>query len=788
MGTLGRRLREWLLAGVAALSCATASGVRAEPGFPAAPRPPAGAPNVLVIMTDDVGFAASSTFGGEIPTPTLDALAANGLAYTNVFTTALCSPTRAALLTGRNAHAVGFGTVPELAMGDAGYNSLIPRSAGSLAQILSTAGYDTAMVGKSHNVPTWQSGSLGPFDQWASGLGFNYFYGFHGGFTDQFHPSLIENTRMVEQPAEANGRESGYILDRDLADHAIGWLRTQQAQHPDRRFLLYYAPGTAHAPLQAPAEWIARFKGKFDAGWDAYRQATLARQKRMGIVPMDTRLAPLPAEVRPWSQLSSDERKVAARYMETYAAQLAYCDAQIGRIIAELKRSGQFDNTLVIFMEGDNGASGEGGELGALDYITRMSGGYTKAQEAEHSLAHIDDIGGPRSYAIGPSGWAAAMNTPFPYYKVVASRLGGVRNGMVVAWPARLKQRGVRRQFVHVTDIAPTILDAAGVQPPASLDGVAQAPFDGVSFAESFAKADAPSRHRVQYFEVFGHAAIYKDGWLLAERVSTDSARGAAVPEPSSPWELYDLTTDFAQTEDVAAAHPEKVAELKAVWQAEATRNQVLPLVANNLPAMLPGVRPEPASEAGRHEFRRTDDRYPEGVFPTINNRSWSIEAEIEAPAAGAEGVIVTQGGRASGWALAVLDGAPTFLYRLNDRPETLSRLAAGAPLTPGRHKVTVSFRVDGPGFGRGGAVAMQIDGKRVAEGRLERTAPFKFATEDAVIGRDVGTAVVDDYRPPFAFTGAIEQVAIDLGPVQPMQPKPAQAASTSPSLTTARR
>lgn len=775
MGSVARRLRQLLVSGVAALSC-TAASARAEPGFPLAPRPPAGAPNVLVIMTDDVGFAASSTFGGGIPTPTLDALAANGLAYTNFHTTAVCSPTRAALLTGRNAHAVGFGTVPELAVGNAGYNSLIPAGAGTVAQILSAAGYDTAMLGKHHNTPTWQGGSLGPFDQWANGLGFNYFYGFHGGFTDQFHPSLIENTRMIEPPAAPNGREDGYILDRDLADRAVDWLRTQHTQRPDSPFLLYYAPGTAHAPLQAPAEWIARFKGRFDAGWDAYREATLARQKRMGVVPKEAKLAPLPAEVRPWSQLSPDERKVAARYMEAYAAQLAYCDAQIGRIVAELKRSGQFDNTLVIFIEGDNGASGEGGELGALDYITRMSGGYSKAQEVEHSLARIDAIGGPASYAIGPSGWAAAMNTPFPYYKVVASRLGGTRNGMVVSWPARLKQRGLRRQFVHVTDVTPTILEATGIKAPTSLGGVEQSPFDGVSFADSFTRPDAPSRHRVQYFEVFGHAAIYKDGWMLAERVRTDAVRGAALPDPSSPWQLYDLTKDFAQTEDVAAAHPDKVAELRALWEAEAARNQVLPLIANNLPAMLSGVRPEPLSEAGRHVFRHTGDRYPDGVFPTINNRSWSIEAELEAPAGGAEGVIVTQGGRASGWALTLLEGRPTFLYRLNDRPETLSRLAADAALAPGRHKVTVSFNVDGPGFGRGGSLVMQVDGKPVADGRLERTVPFKFATEDAVIGRDVGTAVADDYRPPFAFTGAIEGVSVELGPVQPMPLKPPPA------------
>jgi arylsulfatase len=624
------------------------------------------------------------------------------------------------------------------------------------------------MFGKNHNVPTWQSGPMGPFDQWGTGLGFKYFYGFNGGWTDQFHPQLVENERTVEPPAPGDGSEKGYILERDLADHAIDWLQTQHAQGPNRPFLLYYAPGTAHAPLQAPAEWIARFKGKFDQGWDAYREATLARQKRLGLVPADTKLAPMPDGTRPWSALSADERKVAARYMEVYAAMIAYHDAQVGRILDALKSAGELDNTLVIYIEGDNGASGEGGSIGGVNYATRVSAA-TQGGETEHALAHLDEIGGPRSLPIGPVGWASALNTPFPYYKLIASRLGGVRNGLVVSWPARLKHSGVRSQFVDVTDVTPTILEAAGVKAPESLAGVAQQPFDGVSFAYSFTDAKAPARHRTQYFEVFGNAAIYHDGWLLAESVKVDPRLDAAMPDPRAPWQLYDLNTDWSQTTDVAAAHPDKVAELKALWETEAGRNRVLPLQYSNLSSMLPGVRPEPLSQPGRHVFHPGSERLPEGVFPAINNRSWSIEADLEVPPGGAEGMLVTQGGRYSGWGLAALAGRATFLYRASDRDEDLVRVVAPQPLTPGRHMVRISFTVDGPGFGKGGELVLSVDGQPAATGRLVRTVPFKFSPEDATIGRDAGTPLTDDYKLPFAFSGTLDSVTFDLGPVQPM-------------------
>lgn len=770
-----RRSKRLLAATLILLQC-SAAGSAAPAGFPPVPTAPVGAPNILMIMTDDVGFAASSTFGGAIPTPTFDRIAANGLRYNNFHTTALCSPTRAALLTGRNHHAVGFGSVADLARGEPGYTSVIPKAAGTIGQILSAAGYDTAMFGKNHNVPTWQSGPLGPFDQWGNGLGFGYFYGFNGGLTDQFRPALIENQKAIEPPVQA-----GYILDRDLADHAIGWLREQRVQKAGRPFLLYYAPGTAHAPIQAPAEWIARFRGKFDAGWDVYRAETLARQKRMGIVPADAKLAPLPPTVKPWNSLSPDEKKVHARFMEAYAAALAYCDDQIGRIVEDLRQSGQLDNTLIVFIQGDNGSSGEGGEHGSLNYAARVSARPTPAEELAHALGHIDAIGGPDSYPVGPVGWAVAMDTPFPFYKTVASRLGGIRNGMAISWPARLKDRGVRSQFVDVTDVAPTILEAAGVTPPASLNGAVQMPFDGVSFAYSFAQPHAPSRHRTQYFEIFGYAGIYHDGWFAGSQVLDNPALGAAQTVPDAPWQLYDLTSDFSQTTDIAAQHPAKLAEMRALFQSEAERNHVLPMLSSNGPVMNPLTRPEVTAQPGRYTFYPSAERYSEGSFPSINNRSWSIDADIDVPATGGDGVLVTQGGRFSGWGLVVLGGVPTFLYRATDRDAALFRLAAPGALATGHHHLTLGFTIDGPGIARGGGYAMQVDGRTVATAHVEHTVPFKFAPEDASIGHDTGTAVSDDYRPPFAYRGNLRSLTIELGPIQPRQ---AAAAAAQPRMS----
>lgn len=751
-------MRQWRIRGIiGALMAATsfAQADAAAAGYPAAPAAPAGAPNVLVIMTDDVGFASGSTFGGAIPTPTMDRLAQNGLSYSNFHTTGLCSPSRAALLTGRNHHAVGTGTVTDLARGEPGYTSIIPKSAATLAQVLKSNGYDTAAFGKNHNVPTWQSGPLGPFDQWMSGLGFDYFYGFHAGHTDQFSPALIENNNMIEPP-----RQPGYILDRDLADHAVRWLHAQRALSGGRPFFLYYAPGSAHAPLHAPPEWLARFRGKFDEGWDVLRARTFQRQKRLGVIPANARLAPMPPGVKPWASLTADEKRFSARLMEAYAAALAYCDDQMGRMIEALRQSGQLDNTIVIYVQGDNGATVEGGEFGMINYAGR----FLQADDLASQLPRLDDIGGPKSYPVAPLGWMMAMNAPFPYHKVIASRLGGITNGMVVSWPAKIAARGVRRQFTHLVDVMPTILQLTGIKAPESLNGVAQRPFDGTSFAYSFGSADAAEPHRTQYFEIFGNAALYRDGWLVASPVQPLGLTGTRVPALAEKWQLYDLRSDFSQTEDVADRHPAKLREMRAAFEAEARRNHVLPVSSDNQRYLLPGGRPEVTNDPGRFTFVPSEFRYPRGTFPSINNRNWSIEAELEVPPAGGEGMLVTQGGRFSGWGLLLHRGVPVFLYRTSDTDASLTRLPSpSALLTPGLHRITLSFTVDGPGLGKGGSLAMKIDGTNVATGRLNETVPIRFSEEDATIGHDTGTPLIDDYQLPFLATG-LRSVTIELG------------------------
>lgn len=743
---------------------ASAQGQPGPTGFPLPARAPDKAPNVIVIMTDDVGYASGTTFGGEIPTPTMDRLAEAGLRYSNFHTTGICSPSRAALLTGRNHHAVSTGTVTDLARGLPGYTSIIPKSAATLAHVLKANGYDTAAFGKNHNIPSWQSGPAGPFDQWMTGLGFDYFYGFHGGHTDQFAPMLVENTSMIPTPAQ-----EGYVLDRDLADRAVRWLQMQRTQSGGRPFFVYYAPGSAHAPLQAPAEWIARFRGKFDDGWDAMRIRVFERQKRLGVIPADARLAPLPPEVPQWNSLSPERQRTAARLMEAYAGALAYCDDQMGRMIEELRASGQLDNTLVVYIQGDNGATPEGGEQGTINYAGRAA----PAAELAHTLDRLDEIGGPNSYPVAPLGWMMAMNTPFPHHKVIASRLGGIRNGMVVSWPARLAARGVRKQFTHLVDVMPTVLEAAGIKLPASHGGVRQQPLDGISFAYSFVAPEAAERHRRQYFEVFGNAALYEDGWFVASPVQPLGRGNAVAPADAAKWQLYDLRSDPTQTEDLADRQPAQLARMRRAFDAEARRNQVLPISSDSLGALLPQSRPEVTAAAGSFTFYPSAFRYSEGTFPSINNRSWTLAAEVTASGDGDQGALVTQGGRFSGWGLVLLKGVPTFLYRTSDTPASLTRLAAPATLSPGPHRITVSFTVDGPGLGRGGTLAMAIDGKPVASGRLERSVVVKFSPEDAVVGHDVGTPLTDDYALPFASAG-LRSVTIDLKPVQFQRSGPA--------------
>lgn len=726
------------------------SGGPAASGFPAAAQAPANAPNVLLILTDDVGFAASSTFGGGIPTPTFDQLAQRGLRYSNFNTAALCSPTRAALLTGRNPHAVGTGQVTDMAVGEPGYTSVIPKSAATIAHVLRANGYSNAWFGKNHNIPSWQDGPLGPFDQWARGLGFDYFYGFHGGWVDQFSPPLYENGQPVSSTSSPD-----YILDRDLADRATAWLDMQRSQGGGKPFFLYYAPGTAHAPLQAPREWLAKFRGKFDGGWDSYRADVFARQKRMGIVPKSAQLAPMPPGTPAWSTLSADQRTVFARYMEAYAAALAFCDDQIGRIIQNLNDSGELDNTIVIYIQGDNGASAEGGANGSVNYFNHLPGD----SDLKWALAHLDEIGGPNTQAIHPVGWASALNTPFPYYKVMASRLGGIRNGMVISWPEKIRERGIRAQFTHVTDVAPTLYELIGIDVPEVINGASQQQFNGVSFAYSLPDAATPEKPRTQYFEVLGHAAVYKDGWFAATPMKSVDGRGYLGPAFGDSWLLYDLRADFTQTRNIADDQPQKLAEMRALFDVEARENNVFPIQSNPFAALMPDKRPNLFLKPKPYRFSAGPWRYGAGKFPSVINGSWSVEAKLTLGDRGGNGTIVSQGDRFAGWGLFIVDGAPLFKY--NSDLANGVQLTAPIPLTTGTHDLRVTFAPDGPGFGRGGEFALEINGKQLAKQRIERTVPIGFSFTPATIGHSVGPALLSNYPSPFKFDGQLDEVLI---------------------------
>jgi arylsulfatase len=732
--------------------------------------PRAKAPNVIVILTDDVGFAASSAFGGPIPTPTFDALAASGLRYNNFHTTALCSPTRAALLTGRNPHAVGMGTITEGASADPGYTSAIPRSAATIARVLRDHGYHTAAFGKYHLIPKWEMSAVGPFDHWPTSMGFDYFYGFEPAMTDQFTPALIENTRPIPAPARP-----GYFLEADLADRAIHWLREVRGAKRNQPFFMYYAPATAHAPVQAPGEWIARFRGRFDRGWDVERRETLARQKRLGIVPPDAVLTPRADGVPAWDSLRPDERRLAARYMEVYAAALSYADHQVGRLLAELRASGEYENTVIVYIQGDNGASPEGGVSGTFNYYDalnalnpRSSDGY--AEKAVDALSRLDALGGPASAPAIPTGWANALSTPFPRWKGEASSLGAVRNGMVIAWPAGIRAQGqVRQQFHSITDIAPTIYDVVGIAAPASVDGVAQQAIDGVSMAYSFDAPTAPSARGQQYFETGATMAMYSDGWWASYRAERGEVLDAGL-RTRAEWQLFDLREDFSQSRDVAKANPGKLQELKSLFGREAARNNVLPIRRGRGPRARAPVMQEP----GRHVLYPGTERYSDWGFPGMRRRSWSVTARIQVPVDGGSGAIVNQGGRFAGWGLFLQGGVPNFIYRSSDAEASALRIRAPGALSPGPHVIKVVYTEDGSGVSATtGAsalpadVELNVDGKAVAKARLVVSAPMAFMYQGGAIGQSTGSPLGAEYVGRFAFTGVIDSVEFDLGPAR---------------------
>jgi arylsulfatase A-like enzyme len=726
--------------------------------FPLEAKAPKGAPNILIILTDDVGFAATSPFGGPILTPAFDRLAKNGLRYTQFHTTALCSPTRSALLAGRNHHSNATGVIMEIATGFPGYNSLMPKSNGTFAEVLKQNGYNTAWYGKNHNVPDWHSSQAGPFDLWPTGLGFEYFYGFLGGDTSQWAPALFENIKPIEPPHD----QPDYFFDKDMADHAIARIQLLHAVAPDKPWVTYYAPGTAHAPHHAPKDWIAKYKGQFDMGWDKMREEILARQKAMGIVPADTQLTPRPKDIQAWDSLDADHKKVYAHMMEVYAAALSYCDTQMGRILDTIDEMSETDNTLVIYIQGDNGASAEGTPQGLLNEMSIFNG---IPEDFKQVMAHMDDLGGPMTFNHYPVGWAHAMDTPFQWTKQVASHFGGTRNGMVISWPARIKDKGgIRTQFSSVIDIYPTILEAVGVQSPSMLNGVPQKPVEGYSMVYTFGDPKAKSVHRTQYFEMFGNRAIYNDGWVAATTppVLPWVVSGKMPPVEEYNWELYNVEQDFSEANDLAAKEPRKLRELQDLFWAEAGKYNVLPLDNSKAERFDVGLRP--SLTKGRTEFTYYPGmvRIPEGSAPDFKNKSYRITADVEIPTGGAEGMLLTQGGRFNGLGLYLLKGKPVFYYNLVGVERTA--IASNDILVPGKHNIELYFKYDGGGIGKGGLATLTVDGKKVAEQKLRRTIPFRVSADETLdIGEDTGTPVSEDYHVPFKFTGKLNKVVVKL-------------------------
>jgi arylsulfatase A-like enzyme len=735
------------------------------PDFPKGVTAPEGAPNVLLILTDDVGFGASSTFGGPIQTPNLQRLANSGLRYNMFHTTALCSPTRAALISGRNHHSVHSGVITEFATGYPGYDSLVPKSAGSVGEVLKENGYNTSWFGKAHNVPDWMSSQAGPFDLWPVGLGFEYFYGFIGGESDQWHPALYENTR----PIEPYLGKPDYIFDRDMADKAIAWMRTQNALAPNKPWLLYYATGTAHAPHHAPKEWIDKYKGKFDQGWDKVREETLARQIKLGVVPPNTKLTRRPDQIPAWDSLSADQKRVYARMMEVYAGALSYADNQIGRLLDAIQQSGQLDNTLVIFIQGDNGASPEGGLQGTTNEVGTAGNGVK--EDLPYLLSMMDKLGGPLTFNHYPVGWAHAMDAPMQWTKQVASHFGGTRNGLVISWPARIKNKGgLRSQFAHVIDIVPTIYEAAGITPPTMLDGVKQQPLDGTSLVYTFDEAKAPTRHTTQYFELVGNRAIYKDGWMA----STTPLRlpWVTIGEEPNPndfkWELYNVNEDFSQANNLADKYPDKLKELQEAFDVEAKKHNVYPLDSSFASRADPSIRP--SLTRGRTEFTYYPGmiRIPEGSAPDFKNKSWTVAAEVTIPESGASGVLATIGGRFGGWALLLNNSKPEFVYAFSNQPQHKFRIASDQPIPAGNHIVRFKFAYDGGGIGKGATGTLFVDEKQVAEGKIPQTIGVRFSLDETFdVGEDTGTPVSEAYadKMPYSFTGTLKKFVVVLEP-----------------------
>ncbi len=744
-----------------------------------APRvvPPRGAPNILLIMTDDSGYGVPSTFGGVIPTPALDRIAKAGLRYTQMNSTALCSPTRAALITGRNHHSAGFGVISEQSTGFPGYNSIIAKDKATIGRILLDNGYSTSWFGKDHNTPTFTASQAGPFDQWPQGMGFEYFYGFVGGDTNQWEPNLFRNTTQIYP----NVGHPGWNLTTGQADDAINWLNTINQIDPSKPFFCYYVPGGTHAPHHPTPEWIKKISDMhlFDKGWNALRDQIFENQKRLGVIPKDAKMTPWPDKLlKRWEQLTPDEKKMFLRQVDVFAAYVAYTDYEIGRVIQAVDDMGKLDNTLIIYINGDNGTSAEGQLIGTPNEVAMFNG--AQVPVADQLKYFYDAWGSDKTYNHMAVGWAWAFDTPFSWTKQIASHWGGVRQGMAVSWPGHITDLGgIRNQFHHIIDVVPTLLEATGIHQPDYVDGIKQSPIEGVSFAYTFdkANANAPSSHHTQYFEMMGDHAIYHDGWIASTKVirSPWEVSGPVNTDPLNnvTWELYDVTKDWTQADDVAAKNPQKLAELKALFLTEAQKYQVLPLDASVATRL---VAPRPNITAGRSQFVYTKPMVglPQGDSPLLLNCSYTITADIDVPQGGAEGMILTSGGRFGGYGFYLLKGKPVFLWNMVD----LRRIRWDGPdaLPPGRHTVEFDFKYDGlgaetlafnnmSGIGQSGTGTLKVDGKAVATQKMEHTIPLILQWDESFdIGSDTLTGVNDaDYQPPFALTAKLNKLTIKM-------------------------
>ncbi len=725
--------------------------------------PPQDAPNVLIVLIDDAGFGASQTFGGPCRTPSLEKLAANGLKYNRFHTTALCSPTRQALLTGRNHHSVGMGNITEIASGAPGYSSVLPNSMAPLALTLKLNGYSTAQFGKCHEVPVWQTSPAGPFDSWPTGGGgFEYFYGFIGGEANQWYPTLFEGTTPVELKKTP---EQGYHLLQDMTDKAIRWIGQQKALAPNKPFFVYFAPGATHAPHHAPKEWADRYKGKFDGGWDQLREQIFARQKALGVVPADCQFTPRPEEIPAWDKMPEDLKPSLRRQMEVYAGFMEYTDYEVGRVIESIEKLDALDNTLIYYIVGDNGASAEGTLNGAYNEMANFNG-LAALETPAYLSQRLDKLGGPDSYNHYAVGWAHALNTPYQWTKQVASHWGGTRNGTVIHWPKGMRSRGeLRSQFHHVIDVAPTILDAAGLPQPASVNGIQQDPIEGVSMLYSFDEPKAAERHETQYFEIFGNRGIYHKGWTAVTKHRTPWLLiGAKVPPfDKDVWELYS-DADWSQSKNLAGEMPEKLAELQRLFLIEATRYKVLPLDDRVGERMNSDTAGRPTLVHGNKQLLFGGmGRLSENCVLNLKNKSHSVTAEVIVPETGSEGVIVSQGANIGGWSLYVKSGKLKYCYNVAGVNHYFVESAAAIPA--GSHQLRMEFDYSGGGLGKGGMVTLFVDGKSVGKGEIPMTQAMIFSADDGCdVGEDSGAPVSPDYGPVGnGFSGEVKGVLLSI-------------------------